>query len=186
MAARPGRNANVERAIDAPPGQVPGHKAAIDRATSAVLKHARSGNSWAALRTLANALATKAAPLLDTPTDAASPSDGAKGQALESAGAALLSRWVSQRWRPQFGGLGLEQSAPLAALCERATPTAQQAAVEAASKVIEHLETLTSWHLAEVKPLYMEYEVRPPLHVTIPTVDSQWSSMMPCFSIKAR
>lgn len=63
----------------------------------------------------------------------------------EESGRAVLRQWVSQRWRPQFGGLGVQADAPLPArvLCE-STPGLESSR-DGARQLAKHVRALSSW-----------------------------------------
>eukprot|EP01052_Picozoa_sp_SAG31_P041853 SAG31_NODE_6464_length_2007_cov_1.645702_1_plen_230_part_00 len=139
--SRPGRNANSERDLR----QIkPRREAAFRR-----LGASSPGIQWTGLRTLIQTLADKMAGKVLQPVD---------NDAVQS-GSTLLRRWVEQRWRPQFGGLGLQPTAsPPAALCEAASDEVTRAADKAADEIIASLDAMAGWHLPEHRRPILEYE----------------------------
>ena len=139
-ADRPHLNANVQR------GNSKGLDSVVFKGRAAVVK-ASAGQTWAGLRALGIALVNTMAPLFR------------KLGADKETGAAVLQRWVQQRWRPQFGGLGLDADLPPpAALCVPPSGVAIGVAMKAAGEIRVFMESMATWHLGDHSPLFMEYE----------------------------
>ena len=74
---------------------------------------------------------------------------------------ALMTRWMEQRWRPQFGGLGVDADMPLQAewLCVPSSGTGTTR-VAAAKQIVAHMRKLTEWSPPSYQDAVMRGEVQ--------------------------
>ena len=76
-------------------------------------------------------------------------------------GEALLARWYLQRWRPQFGGLGVrvaEMLLPREILCQDAPEV--EGVQAAARQLATHLHELTAWSPAAYRDVVVRGEIQ--------------------------
>ena len=98
--------------------------------------------AWAALRSLGRVVVSEAL--------------GNEGKAD-----ALMTRWMEQRWRPQFGGLGVDADMPLQAewLCVPSSGT-ETTRVAAAKQIVAHIRKLTEWSPPSYQDAVMRGEMQ--------------------------
>ena len=138
----PNRN---PRGANPPPSELRGARndAARREAANAAFRSgvATSEQAWGALRGLGRMLAVEFFGTAD--------------------GEALLARWYLQRWRPQFGGLGVrvaEMLLPREILCQDAPEV--EGVQAAARQLATHLHELTAWSPAAYRDVVVRGEIQ--------------------------